>query len=79
MPNKLSGKKKRQRNKNKQKANIIKTSSRKAIINSLESFDKKELLVSILATKTSESRAKNINIAIISVDTYCIAYYFKKV
>ena len=39
IPNKLSGKKKRQINKRKQKTNIGETSSRKATISSLDSFD----------------------------------------
>ena len=45
MPHKLSSKKRRQINKIKQKANIREISSKKAIISSLESFDKKELPV----------------------------------
>ena len=44
----------------------------------MESSNKKELLVLILATKTSEPRAKDIDIAMIGIDTYCIAYYLKK-
>ena len=57
---------------------IKKTSLRKATISSLDSFDKKELLVSIPATKKSYPKAKNINIAIISADAYYIACHLKK-
>ena len=77
MPNKLSSKKKRQINKSKRKANIGETSSRKATINSLESFQKKELPVLILTTKTSKPKAKNIDIAMIGVDTYRAACRLK--
>ena len=57
---------------------IRETSSRKATINSLNSFDKKKLLVSIPATKKSDLKAKDINIAMIGGDAYCIACYFKE-
>ena len=77
-PNKLSGKKRRQINKNKQKASLGETSSRKAIINSLDSLDKKELPVSIPATIKLEPKAKDIDIAMIGADAYCIAYCLKK-
>ena len=76
-PNKLSSKKKRQINKSKRKASIEKSSSRKATINSLESFDKKELPVSILTTKTSKPKAKDIDIAMIGADAYCTACHLK--
>lgn len=69
-PNKLSSKKKRQINKNKQKASISKTSSRKTTINSLNNLDKKELSIPIVATKISELKAKHIDIAIIGADVY---------
>ena len=78
MPNKLSSKKKRQINKNKQKVNIGETNSRKAIISNLKNSNKKELPVSILATKTLKLKTKNINIAIIGANAYCIAYYLKR-
>ena len=78
MPNKLSSKKKKQINKKKQKASIKKISSRKTTISSLESSDKKELLVFIPATKISKLKAENIDIAMIGVDAYCIACYLKK-
>ena len=68
--NKLSSKKRRQINKSKWKASIGETSSRKAIISSLESSDKKELPVPILTTKTSEPRVKDIDIAMIGTDAY---------
>lgn len=73
MPNKLSGKKRRQINKNKQKASIRGTSLRKAIINSLNSSNKKELLVPILAIKTLEPKTQDIDIAIVSADASCVA------
>ena len=76
-PNKLSSKKRRQINKNKRKASIEESSSRKATINSLESSDKKELLVPIPTTKTSEPKAKDIDIAMIGADAYCIACHLK--
>ena len=76
--NKLSSKKKRQINKSKQKASIRKTSLRKATINNLESFDKKELPVSIPTTKTSELKAKHIDVAMIGMDAYCAAYCLKR-
>ena len=78
MPNKLSSKKSRHINKSKQKTIIKKTSSRKATISSLDSFDKKKLLVPILATKKSDPAIKDIGIAIISADVYYIACYLKK-
>lgn len=68
--NKLSSKKKRQINKSKWKANIEIIILKKATISNLESCNKKELTVSILTTKTSKRKAKDINIAIISGDTY---------
>ena len=74
----MSSKNKREINKNKQKTSIRENSLRKAIISSLESFDKKELPVSILATKTSKAKAKNIDIAMIDADVYCVAYYLKR-
>ena len=78
MPNKLSSKKRRQIIKNKRKTSIGKTSSRKAIISSLNSFDKKELLVSIPITKKSNLKAKNIDIAIIGADVYYVAHRLKR-
>ncbi len=78
IPSKLFSKKKKQINKSKQKASIGKTSSWKATINSLHNFDKKELLVPLAATKTSESKAKDINISMISTDTYCAACHLKR-
>ena len=77
MPNKLFSKKIKKKNKSKQKANIKETSL-KATISILESSDKKELPVHIPVTKTLKSKAKNINIAMISADVYCIACYLKK-
>ena len=77
-PNKLSSKKRRQINKSKRKASIEKSSSRKAIINSLESSDKKKLPVPILSTKTSEPKAKDLDIAMIGADAYCAACHLKE-
>ena len=76
-PNKLSSKKRRQINKSKRKASIEESSSRKATINSLESFDKKELPVPIPTTKTSEPKAKDIDIAMIGADAYRAACHLK--
>ena len=78
MPNKLFNKKRRSINKNKQKASIKKTSSRKATISSLESSDKKKLSVPIPAIKILEFKAKDIDIAMIGADAYCIACCLKK-
>ena len=78
MPNKLSGKKRRQINKSKRKTSLGETSSRKAIISSLDSLDKKELPVPIPATIKSESKAKDIDIAMIGSDAYCAACRLKR-
>ena len=78
MLNKLFNKKKKQINKSKQKTSIKKINSRKAIINNLKSSDKKELSVSIPLIKISKPKVKNIDIIMISVDIYYIAYYLKK-
>ena len=78
MPNKLLGQKRRQINKSKWKGNIGETSSKKATISNLDSFDKKKLLVLILIIKKSKSKAKNIDIAIISANAYCVACCLKK-
>ena len=78
MSDKLSSKKRRQINKNKQKTSIRKTYSRKFIIDSFDNFDKKKLSVPLIAIKTSKSMAKNINIAIISADTYYATCYCKR-
>ncbi len=67
---KLSSKKRRQINKNKQKASIGETSSRKATINSLDSSNKKKLPVPLVVIKISEPKAKDIDIAIIGADIY---------
>ena len=69
-PNKLSSKRRKQINKSKQKASIKNTNSRKATISSLESSDKKELLVPIPVMKKSGCKAENINIAMIGADAY---------
>ena len=76
--NKLSSKKRKQINKSKQKTNIEKTSSRKAIIYSLDSFDKKELPILILTTKKSDLNTKNIDIAMICTDAYCATCCLKR-
>ncbi len=78
MPDKLSSKKRKQINKSKQKASIGETSSRKATINSLDSSDKKELPVPLTAIKTSEPKAKDIDIAMIGADTYCTTCRLKR-
>ena len=76
--NKLSSKKRKQINKSKRKASIGEFSLRKAIINSLESSNKKELPVPILITKISEPKAKDIDIAMIDADAYHAACRLKK-
>ena len=77
-PNKLFSKKRRQINKNKRKASLEKTSLKKAIISSLDSFDKKKSPASIPATIRLKLKAKNIDIAIIGANTYCIACCLKR-
>ena len=79
MPNKLSSKRRRQINKSKQKASIEDTSSRKAIISSLESSNKKELPVPIPVIKKSERKVENIDIAMISANVYHAACHLKRV
>ncbi len=44
----------------------------------MDSSDKKELPVSLATIKTSESKAKDIDITMIGTDAYCIAYCLKK-
>ena len=77
MLNKLSSKKRKQINKSKQKISIEEINSKKVIISSLDNFDKKELLISILAIKESDPKAKNINIAIIGMNIYYAVYCLK--
>ena len=77
-PNKLSSKNKRQINKRKWKTSIGETNSKKATISSLDNSNKKKLLVLILATKKSDPKAKDIDIARIGMDTYCAACCLKK-
>ena len=77
-PDKLFSKKRRQPNQSKQKMNIRETSLRKTTINCLDSFDKKKLLTLLAATKTSELKDKNIDIAIIGANDHCAACRSKK-
>ena len=42
------------------------------------SYNKKELLVPILITKILKFKIKDLNIAIINIDAYYIAYCLKK-
>ena len=77
-PNKLSSKKRRQINKNKQKTSIEETNLRKAIISSLESSDKKELLVLIPVIKILKPKVKDIDIAMIGTNIYYVACYLKE-
>lgn len=65
-------------NSSKLEVSIGKISLKKAIISGLNSSDKKKLLVSILTMKKSEPKVEGMNIAIISVDVYCIAYCLKR-
>ena len=76
--NKLSSKKKRQINKNKRKTRIEEISPREASISSLNSFDKKELLVHILVIKKSLPKTQDIDIAMISANAYCANCHLKK-
>ena len=57
---------------------IRETNSRKATINSLQNSDKKELTVSLVITKISKPKAKNIDIAMIGADAYYIVYHLKR-
>ena len=76
-PNKLSSKKRRQINQSKQKASLGETSSRKAIISSLDSLEKKELPVPILATVKSNRKAKDTDKAMIGANAYRAACRLK--
>lgn len=76
--NKLFSKKRAQINKSNRKASIGQTSLRKATISNLDSFGKKELPVLILVIKTSNLKAKDINITMIGMDVYYAAYYLIK-
>lgn len=75
-PDKLSCKKKRQINKNMEKTGTEKTSS-KATISNLDIFDKNALSVFITLIKISKPKAQNIDIAMIDVDTYFLAFSLK--
>lgn len=55
-----------------------KTCSRKVIISNFDSLDKKEFLVFIPIIIKSELRTKNVNIAIISENTYCMKLRVKE-
>ena len=78
IPNKLSGKNRRQINKSKQKIVIGKTSLKKTIISGLDSSDKKELPVTISATKKLNLKAKDIDIAMIGAYAYYAACCLKR-
>ena len=78
MLNQLFSKKRRQINKSKRKTSIRETNLRKATINNIDNFDKKELPVLIPVIKKSDPKAKNIDIAMISVNAYCITCYLKR-
>ena len=75
--NKLSNKKKRLINKNKRKASIRETSLRKAIISSLNSSNKEQLLVSIMVKKELLPKTQDIDIAIIGINFYWAACRLK--
>ena len=79
MPNKFSSKKRRQINKSKQKTVIGVISLKKATISNLDSFNKKELPVSISATKESDPKAKDIDIAMIGANIYHAACHLIRV
>lgn len=78
IPNKSSNKKRREINKSKWKTSIGETSLKKGIISSLNSSDKKKLLIPILITKIWESKAQNIKIVMINMDTYCVTCHLKR-
>ncbi len=61
------------------KGKYRKTSARKATINSLDSSDKKQLPVPLAITKTSEPKAKDIDIAMIGADAYRVNCHLKRV
>lgn len=71
-------KKKKQINKSKRKTSLGKISLKKTIISNLDNFDKRKLLISILAIIKLKPKTKNIDIAIIYANTYYIACYLKK-
>lgn len=50
----------------------------KVTISSLDSYNKKEFQVSIPVTKTSEPKAKDIDITMINTDIYCVTYCLKR-
>ena len=76
--NKLSSKKRRQINKNKRNTSIEEISSRKATISNLDNSDKKELPVSITVTKKLDPKTKDIDIAMIDADVYCVNCCLKR-
>ena len=76
MANKFSSKKRREINKSKQKTSI--EEKIKATINSLDSSNKKELLIFIMAIKKSDLKAKNSDITMIGADAYCTACHLKR-
>lgn len=66
-------------NKAKKKFIMGNTNSKTAIFSNLNNFDKKTQLSSVLLKKQLIFNIKNIDIAMINVDTYCIACYLKRV
>ena len=78
LPNRLSSKKRRPINKNKKKTSIGETSLRKAIISSLNNFNKELLLMPIPEIKKLSPKTENINIDMIGANAYCAAYCLKR-
>ena len=71
----MFNKKKRQINKSKQKASIKDISLRKAIISNLSNYDKEQLSIFLLAIKKSSSKIQDIDITMVSANTYYIVCY----
>lgn len=69
----MSRNKKKQINRSKRKVSIEKTSSEKVTISNLDSSNRKELLLAIPVTKSSEPKTKNIDIAMIDAPDTPIA------
>lgn len=63
----------------KQKTSMTKLNIKIVIISILDNFKKESLLISILKTKVLILNTKKLNIAIININTYWIAYKLKSV
>ena len=78
IPNKISKSQRKQINKAKQNLIISNISSKTAIIRSFNNSNKRTKLGLVSLKERLTSSTKNINIAIISKDTYCVACCLKK-